>query len=74
MSFIVVFQHSRLDGHNKALSNLNNLLDIYNIRPMKKSVFGYSVDNIQFFYQLKNQEYKYIFNEVGTHIFVIVLV
>lgn len=30
-------------------------------------MFGCFVDDLKFFYQLKSQEYKYIYDEVGTH-------
>ncbi|XP_060841831.1 glycerol-3-phosphate acyltransferase 1, mitochondrial-like isoform X2 [Rhopalosiphum padi] len=51
-------------GNERAVSNLKNLLDIYNIGAVKKSMFGSFVDDLKFFYQLKSQEYKYIYDEV----------
>ncbi|KAL4149450.1 hypothetical protein QTP88_003400 [Uroleucon formosanum] len=51
-------------GNSKVVSNLKNLLDIYNIGAIKKSMFGCFVDDLKFFYQLKSQEYKYIYDEV----------
>lgn len=50
------------------VSNLKNLLDLYNIGTVKKSMFGYFVDNLKFFYQLKSQEYKYIYDEVSARV------
>lgn len=55
------------NGNERVVSNLRNLLDIYNIKAVKKSMFGCFVDDLKFFYQLKSQEYKYIYDEVGTH-------
>ncbi|XP_022173907.1 glycerol-3-phosphate acyltransferase 1, mitochondrial isoform X3 [Myzus persicae] len=51
-------------GNAKVVSNLKNLLDIYNISATQKSMFGCFVDDLKFFYLLKSQEYKYIYNEV----------
>ncbi|XP_003247305.1 glycerol-3-phosphate acyltransferase 1, mitochondrial isoform X2 [Acyrthosiphon pisum] len=51
-------------GTAKVVSNLKNLLDIYNIGNIQKSMFGCFVDDLKFFYQLKSQEYKYIYDEV----------
>ncbi|XP_025420719.1 glycerol-3-phosphate acyltransferase 1, mitochondrial-like isoform X2 [Sipha flava] len=51
-------------NREKVVSNLKNMLDLYNIGTVEKSMFGYFVDNLKFFYQLKSQEYKYIYNEV----------
>ncbi|CAI6369617.1 unnamed protein product [Macrosiphum euphorbiae] len=51
-------------GNPKVKSNLKNLLDIYNIGNIQKSMFGCFVDDLKFFYQLKSQEYKYIYDEV----------
>lgn len=51
-------------GNTRVVSNLKNLLDIYNIGAIQKSMFGCFVDDLKFFYQLKSQEYKYIYNEV----------
>lgn len=54
--------------NSKGVSNLKNLLDIYNISASQKSMFGCFIDDLKFFYQLKRQEYKYIYDEVGiTH-------
>jgi len=50
----------------KTVSNLKNLLDIYNIGAVQKSMFGGFVDDLKFFYQQKSQEYKYVYDEVGT--------
>ncbi|XP_025203067.1 glycerol-3-phosphate acyltransferase 1, mitochondrial isoform X2 [Melanaphis sacchari] len=50
--------------NERNVSNLKNLLDIYNIGSVKKSMFGCFVDDLKFFYQLKSQEYKYIYDEV----------
>lgn len=52
------------NGNERVVSNLRNLLDIYNIKAVKKSMFGCFVDDLKFFYQLKSQEYKYIYDEV----------
>lgn len=52
-------------GDTKVCSDLKNLIDIYNIGPFQKSMFGQFIDNLKFFYQLKSQEYKYIYDEVG---------
>ncbi|XP_015367748.1 PREDICTED: glycerol-3-phosphate acyltransferase 1, mitochondrial-like isoform X2 [Diuraphis noxia] len=51
-------------NNSKAVSNLKNLLDIYNISATRKSMFGCFIDDLKFFYQLKRQEYKYIYDEV----------
>lgn len=61
-----IFQNSA-NGNERIVSNLKNLLDIYNIGAVQKSMFGSFVDDLKFFYQLKNQEYKYIYDEVGIH-------
>lgn len=53
-------------SNSRVVSNLKNLLDIYNIGAVQKSMFGCFVDDLKFFYQLKSQEYKYIYDEVGT--------
>lgn len=55
---------STVRNNAKVKSNLKNLLDVYNIRPFQKSMFGHFADNIKFFCQSKNQDYKYIFDEV----------
>ncbi|XP_050537298.1 glycerol-3-phosphate acyltransferase 1, mitochondrial isoform X2 [Daktulosphaira vitifoliae] len=51
-------------GHLKVESNLKNLLDIYSVGCFQKSYLGPQYDVFKFFYSLKAQEYKYIFDEV----------
>jgi len=65
--FFTVFQHT-VRGNTKVVSNQKNLLDIYNIGHVQKSMFGPFVDNVKFFYQQKNQQYKYVYDQVGVFV------
>lgn len=63
----MIFQYTKR-VNSKVLTNLKNLIDFYNIGPVKKSMFGYYFDSIKFFYQLKNQGHNYIYDEVSSHL------